>query len=192
MKTGSKNNNKGFSLVELIVVIAILAVMMGMFLLTSGILNVRAGKQCAKQLKHELDSIRIASMGKNSVVLRLYQDSGKIYVDENISGPRLDGSPGVVSAKEIKQIGSSRVKVYIANSSYDQDTDADKNAIDYPGLFEELNDIGVLFEFNRSTGALKDCEGQITGKLYRIDVVGGGRSNPLYIKPLTGKIEEKK
>ena len=189
MRTGLRNkDNKGFSLVELIVVIAILAVMVGMFLLTTGILNVRAGKQCAKQIRHELDQVRIATMGKNEVTMRLYVGTdGRVYVINTITAPKTTADwrtdPTNTYDETEKQIGSKRVTVmFKVHGASD---------------FEELTD-GVRFRFNRGTGAfeeiktLTDEQAGIAAPYYveEIKVIGGGQEHLLKLKKVTGKVEE--
>jgi len=185
MKIGRKDkDNKGFSLVELIVVIAILALMMGMFLLTTGILNVRAGRQCAKQIRHELERVRIATMGKNEVSLRLYVGSdGRVYVEETVTAPKIGSTGTHTYTEDAKQIGSKRVKVQIRL----------QGASDFTDLKE-----GVRFQFNRGTGAFETVK-SITDEqsgisapycIEEIKVTGGGQEHLLKLKRVTGKVEE--
>ncbi len=178
MKTGQRSDNRGFSLVELIVVMAILALMTGMFLLSSGILATRAGKQCAKQIRHELDQVRIATMGKNKVTMSLSVDSvGRVWVTEVTTSPKV-GASGTLTNTETKQIGSARARVEVSPGG---------------GAFVPLNTSGVNFEFNRSTGAFIDVTGGQIGGTYCIDeirVSGGSQSHTLKLKKVTGKVEE--
>ena len=186
MRTGLKSkDNRGFSLVELIVVIAILALMLGLFLLSSNILNVRAGKQCAKQIKHELDQVRISTMGKNEVIMRLYLGSdGRVYVKETVTAPKI-GDKGTQTYDEAeKQIGSKRALVEIKVSG--------------GSGFIALKEGGIRFKFNRATGAFEEI-GDVTGDqpgvsapyyIEEIKVTGGGQEHLLKLKKITGKVEE--
>ncbi len=177
MKTGQRND-KGFSLVELIVVIAILALMTGLFLLSSGIINVRAGRQCTKQVKHEIEQVRIDTMGKNEVTLRLYLDDiGRVWSEKTIVAPK-PGASGTVSYNEIKQIGSKRVTVQVVPAG---------------GSAVDLDEQGVYFKFNRSTGAFTSVTGGQIGGDYIIDEIfieGGGQVEKLKLKKITGRVEE--
>ncbi len=185
MKTGLRDNDKGFSLVELLAVIAIMALMLGMFLLSTNILGTRACRQCSKQLKHELEQVRVSTMGKNKVVLHLYKGSdNKIMVQQITTVANIGAGAGTTSyTGDAREVGSARVRLEFLSS--------------LGSSMEELNTDGIYFEFNRSTGAFKkvkhsDVGGQVNGEytIKEIQVTGGGLTEKLTLSGITGKVTE--
>lgn len=180
---------------ELLAVIAIMALMLGMFLLSTNVIGRRAARQCAKQLKHELDQTRISTMGKNRVFLYLHKSAdNKIMVQQitRISDINNVAATHYVNGEE-REAGSARVKLEFLSS--------------VGGTMEELNTDGIYFEFNRSTGAFKTVKsseitaeitganaGQITAAsgytIKEIQVTGGGLTEKLTLHPITGKVTE--
>ncbi len=187
MRTGVRDDNKGFSLIELLVILAIMALMLGLFLLSTNILGTRACRQCTKQIRHELDRVRIATMGKNKVVLHLYVDpsSGKIMVQDETKLANIGATTGTHDVSgDAREIGSARVRVEFISS------------LD-PANRVTLNNDGIYFEFNRSTGAFKqvkssDVGGQLSGDytIKNIYVIGGGLEESLTLSGITGKVTE--
>lgn len=85
-KYDKHSSNRGFSLIELIIVIAIMAVVMGFFIAGLGYLlgvNVRS---CAHELQTAIGATRINTMGKEEVHLKIYRDSTDhcIYKQERV------------------------------------------------------------------------------------------------------------
>ncbi len=198
MKTGLRDNNKGFSLVELLTVVAILALMLGMFLLSTNVIGRTAARQCSKQLHHELDRVRVASMGKNRVILHLYRGADNKVMVRQIT--KISSIGGVADTKYIaedaKEAGSSRVSLEFISS-----VDAAHRI--------PLDGDGVYFEFNRSTGAFKkvngsviqseisgDISGAVAGQvggdyiIENIFITGGGLTETLTMHQITGKVTE--
>ncbi len=162
------------------VVIAIMALMLGMFLLSTNVISRRACRQCAKQLKHEIDQVRIATMGKNKVTLHLYLSPGnKVMVQETTEIAKIGVNAGIETVTgEEREAGSSMVSVEVLASD---------------GNTYSLNNSGVFFEFNRSTGAFRDVTGGQVGGNYtikEISVSGGGLTEKLTLSGLTGKVTE--
>ncbi len=146
MKTGrnDKLNNKGFSLVELIVVIAIMMVVIGGVISWTGMLYTRAARQCAEQLTHEFGQVRIDTMGKGSVSMNLYvKADGSIWVRESavkvpgIDPMRADGASAGARGEETetgeeKKVGSARCRVYLDAGKTRDDTVTDDDGKKLP------------------------------------------------------------
>ena len=70
MSVKEKKNNGGFSLVELIVVIAISVVLIGAATISiRSVMGVEV-KQCARNIESIINKTRVTTMGKDSAVLR--------------------------------------------------------------------------------------------------------------------------
>ena len=63
MKTGRKNKNSGFSLVELIIVIAIMAMLVGVMATSVGTLTGK-GQKCADEIVTTIERTRVLTLGK--------------------------------------------------------------------------------------------------------------------------------
>ena len=80
-------NNKGYSLIELIVIIAILGIITTGLTLGLSAINGRPADQCARALKMALTNHRLSTMGKESAFLKIYMDSdGAVWVEEQLDG----------------------------------------------------------------------------------------------------------
>ena len=88
-----KKNNGGFSLVELIVVIAISVVLIGAATISiRSVMGVEV-KQCARNIESIINKTRVTSMGKDSAVLKIYKASdGAYYYKMTINGTESDPS----------------------------------------------------------------------------------------------------
>ena len=76
-----RNNNKGFSMVELIITIAIMAILTGSFVAAAGYLKYANAKSGAKKINTELSELRIESMSKmNTPYMYLYNIGGTTYM----------------------------------------------------------------------------------------------------------------
>ena len=164
MKTGLKNN-KGFTLVELIVVIAIMAVLTGFIITGIGLLSTLSSRQCARQLKQSIGQARIETMGKNYVKLRLYKDStDNCYYLEETKTVTETGETSVTTDK----VGSGRITI----------TGKDAGGSDY--TISTGHDITLSFK--RSTGGFDDY-------VKTIVVSSGGRDHELKLMKITGRVE---
>ena len=75
MSVTEKKNNGGFSLVELIVVIAISVVLIGAATISiRSVMGVEV-KQCARNIESIINKTRVTTMGKDSAVLEIYKDA---------------------------------------------------------------------------------------------------------------------
>lgn len=166
--------NRGFSLIELIVVIAIMAVALTVGGYALSAISLANAKNCATEIKSSLEKTRMqacstdnasivtgaGSTGSSKAIMTLKKDSsGKVII------VNYDGSS--------KEIGGKAVTVrYGISMEMDED--------DY--LY--LDTSGVTFGFNRSTGGFSDST-----DVRIIQVSSGGRTYKLTCYALTGKIK---
>ena len=135
MSVTEKKNNGGFSLVELIVVIAISVVLIGAATISiRSVMGVEV-KQCARNIESIINKTRVTTMGKDSAVLEIYKDAsdGAYYYKTTING--------TVSAPS--KIGKSRIDVYYSMKD------------DYSDKTQLNGSDSIVLQFDRSSGAQK-------------------------------------
>lgn len=169
MKRQKKNNNKGFSLTELVVVIAILGVISVGGLVTMALIFSASGKEASAKLNSALLKTRTESMSKASASVEIYENAAdsKYYIAYTISGTKQDPI----------MIGDSRVEI-----SY-KDSEGTINDIVAGGQ-------KLVLSFERDTGAFKPIGA--TGAnvpIYcrEITIVAGHKTYTITCERLTGK-----
>jgi prepilin-type N-terminal cleavage/methylation domain-containing protein len=169
-----KQNNKGMSLVELIVVMAIMAVLASAVGIGIGMISTKQVDQCATQLKSSVQGIRITTMGKYQTYLKVYNTANGVCIEEFTQ----DADGTVTSSSKI--VGDSTVTVIYKLSD---------------GTVFNLGDSSnpLYIEFDRSSGALKKLPASMgsaqEGKYcVEIEVSKGSKVRTLKIAYLTGKV----
>lgn len=157
--------NRGFSLIELIVVVAIMGVALAVGGYALSAISLANAKNCATEIKSSLEKTRTQACssdnGTTSAQLMLYRDSstGKVCIEKNYEG----------SAKEI---GGKTVVVKYRLKGTSQ-------YVDIPNKANALK-----FGFNRSTGGFGGSE-----LIEEIQITSGGKTYTLTCYSLTGKIK---
>lgn len=164
MSSNKKNNNRGFSLVELIVVVAIGAILIGASILSIASISGTAAKQCARNIESILNKTRVTTMGKDTAVIKLYKDlsDGAYYYEVTVTNGK-----GEITA-ETKKIGRSNLEIRYSTTF----NNASKLDVSNP----------IKIEFDRSSGA----ENTDIGKIW---VKHGSTEKTITIYKETGKIE---
>ena len=194
-KTDMKLNNRAFSLVELIVVIAIMSVLVGFVSVGAGILSGKAARETRDKLLSSLENVKTQSLGKNAIDASLsYDASKKQYIlTYTYLKTTVLGNPTVT---ESKTVGTDKCEIYFADNTFSDVITSADDCINYYGS----NDIGkidettsVSFSFDRSSGALKPYI-SVSGVDYYIEhiYVVQGSHDPYGIRlyPETGKMTE--
>lgn len=163
-KTEYFPNNKGFSIVELIIVIAIIAVLGTGAMFSISLIFSSNAKACANSLKTAIADCKVTTMGKEEAWMEIYRGS-----NQNVYYQIHTKKNGVEEIKDPEKIGGDRV--------YLQYTDA-------AGTSAELTTSGshIIVAFDRATGSFTDA----TCK--SIEIIGGTRHYTLTFTKLTGKV----
>ena len=163
-------NNKGYSLLEAIVIIAILGVLTGFMATSSGLFDGRRVKACADSVSSLLDKVRLANLGKDEVTLTIYKDTDQ-----------------AIKAKIVTKIMSrndSVTKTFIEDVS--NDNVEMSYSTDISGSSENpAGAAGMVFNFNRNTGAIKDTS---PNGIQCIILRKGNAEKKIKIYAATGKI----
>lgn len=170
-----KKDNRGLSLVELIIVIAILAVLAGAAGYGIGLVTGRPADKCANKLKSLIQNNRITTMGKLSAKLEIFVDAeGFICVTETVE---TDGASPKVTTSRIGDRGVTLSYRLTGESA-----------------FQTLGTTPLIISFNRSSGAFNALDVAGMGAVYagkyceEIEISKGSRTKILKLSYLTGKI----
>lgn len=164
-------NNKGYSLLEAIVIIAILGVLTGFMATSSGLFDGRRVKACADSVSSLLDKVRLANLGKDEVTLTIYKDTDQA-IKAKIVTKIVSKNESVTEKTFIEDVSNDNVEM-----SYS--TDISGSAENPAGA------AGMVFNFNRNTGAIKDTS---PNGIQCIILRKGNAEKKIKIYAATGKI----
>lgn len=162
-----KNDNRGISLVEVMVVVAIMAVLLAVGIMSVNAMSGKPAQQCAQQLMYSLERHRTSAMGKvNSQYVLRVNGSGKIVADEYLTNA--DSLTGV-DPKTV-EVGASGNKVtYVCG-----------------GATYSLDERPLTLQFDRGSGSFKaQADGTYCTEII---IKRGGREHKVTLVPLTGKV----
>ncbi|MGO5305946.1 pilus assembly FimT family protein [Agathobacter sp. LCP21S3_B2] len=180
-----KNNNKngGFSLVELIVVIAIMAVLTGIASMSLASVMGVSVKQCARDIQSAANQTRVSTLGKDEVIMTITKGnkakSSEAYYCTIVTK---DGLGKTIENEE--KIGKSNLGItYVLSDSKGNKT-SDITLDDTHSL---------TIKFNRGTGAMAPCmksDGSSGGDYYcmQIKVKKNSTEKIISFYPETGKV----
>lgn len=164
-------NNKGYSLLEAIVIIAILGVLTGFMATSSGLFDGRRVKACADSVSSLLDKVRLANLGKDEVTLTIYKDTDQA-IKAKIVTKIVSRNDSITEKTFIEDVSNDNVEM-----SYS--TDISGSAENPAGA------AGMVFNFNRNTGAIKDTS---PNGIQCIILRKGNAEKKIKIYAATGKI----
>ena len=164
-------NNKGYSLLEAIVIIAILGVLTGFMATSSGLFDGRRVKACADSVSSLLDKVRLANLGKDEVTLIIYKDTDQA-IKAKIVTKIVSRNDSITEKTFIEDVSDDNVEM-----SYS--TDISGSAENPAGA------AGMVFNFNRNTGAIKDTS---PNGIQCIILRKGNAEKKIKIYAATGKI----
>lgn len=164
-------DNRGMSLVEMIIVVAIMAVILGIAGLGLGVISGKPAEKCAQKLTTGLQTCRTVTMGKYAATCYVYRDSvtQEIKLKQEIQKSSADGIE-ILNDEVVGEAGVTLKLIY---------SDGTQGYLDSATI--------ATFGFNRGTGALEDKTG--TGVYCtQLEVSKGNTTRTVKIVPLTGRI----
>ena len=162
-----RQDNRGVSLVEILIVVSIITVLAGVGIYSVSLMSGKPAMKCAQKIMYSLERHRTTAMSKVGAKYLLEQDGDKVYFREYV----IDGADasGAWVLNSQSEVGSSGVTV-----TYMLDSDTTPQPLP------------LELEFDRSSGAFKP---QASGRYCtRIVASRGGKDYKLTLVPLTGKV----
>ncbi len=163
-------DNRGFSLVEIIIVVAIMSILTATVSYGLSFSSGKPAEECARKLTSELQEARITTLGKNKVIITLENNS----------------SDGLVLTKDIY------IKDTATPDSHDRSVvGAKRVTLEYntgSGYTPLAEGSSISFEFSRSTGALKPISDGGSEYYRYFKISKANKTMYIEIIPLTGKI----
>lgn len=167
-------DEKGFSLVEVIIVIAMLAILTGTVTYGFAFISGKPAEECAKKMTSQLQRARTDTMGKYKTIVEITKNTeGQVVVNTKVTMLQEDGTQSV--SQNTNVVGKAGILVsYEAN-----------------GIQTEITEANSLsLEFDRGTGALAKTNGSaiMAEQCQRIQLQKNGKVKTITIVPITGNI----
>ncbi|MCR5604622.1 MAG: prepilin-type N-terminal cleavage/methylation domain-containing protein [Lachnospiraceae bacterium] len=180
-------DNRGLTLVELMVAIAIIGIIATMLVMNTGYIQSSAARSLANSIKTSVGETRIKTMGKQETLLYIYKDSADgRYYKQFIT--KVNDS---VHYEPVEMIGKHYPSV---NYSY-----VNSSGTTVTDTINAGSGNGLLIAFDRTNGKEKVVSGQALAdgstkdsvSCNNITVSGGGTDYIVEIVPATGKVSLK-
>lgn len=182
MRTGRNNKNGGFSLVELIIVIAIMAIVVTVMGLSVGTLTGRKVAKCVDEIVSTLERARVLTLGKeqNQVEFLLLEDGNGEYHAQIYQGG---------SMVTDRVVGKKPIEIEI---EFSDGSTYELGSIGGEPPYATIPETGLHLVFDRSSGAFSQNTNKVGSdvKLYcnKITVSNGTRTITITTVGRTGKI----
>lgn len=168
-KQSFRKDNKGLSLIEIIIVLAIMSIIGGAFLLTTSIATDKQVSSCAEKLVSSLEQTRNLAMGKQSGFIEVWKTAGgSVYCRMTIDGQYYGSDASGIA------IGHSALSVEVTEAGS-------------PANVYDLNGHTARIEFSRSNGSVSS-----TPAVTQIKITNGRRTVIVYIDKFTGRVYSEK
>ena len=158
-----KKNNKGFSLVELVVIIAIMAVLTTAIVSYIGMVGTAQAKKCANGIVSGFSQTKVCAMSRSNANMVIYSNEDGVFL-KTVQG----------TTDRIEKIGNKGTVV-------------EYRTVRNSDVFSPIGstaDTGVKIEFDRASGACKKVSGNYC---YGFKVTAGQTTYIVNIEPLTGR-----
>ncbi len=169
-----KKDNRGLSLVELVIIIAIMAIMIGVLVGSLGYIGNSQARSLANAIKTSIGQTRIQTMGKNEAYLYIYRGTDNKYYKETWIKAGADAP--VKDSTDVLGKDKPIVKYKIKGDSTEHTISSSD---------------GLLITFDRTNGKeinTKSLNGNNSVLCEKITVSYGTKEYVITIVPETGKI----
>ena len=175
-----RRNNQGMSLVEIVIVVAIMAVLTAIMSIGVGSVLSRPADECAQKIVSTVQDARVTAMGKRSCELSLKQasDGAVINVEQTISN-KTDKSDAKTNTTKVGEKGITVTVTNTKNESF---------------KLYEVDALQIIY--NRETGGFKEAKYKTLSDgsthseyIKEIKVEKGNRTRTIKFYYLTGKVE---
>lgn len=165
-------DNGGYSLIELVIVLAIIAVIMGTVFYSVILVFSANARSCANDIQRSIGDCKVTTMGKSAAYMKLYRDAA----DENVyTQMYIKDSSGTYVPSDPQKVGTQKVTVAFKPKG---------------GTERELTaGIEIKIGFDRATGGFTDKDDPDLYELIRVK--GGSKNYEIVLTELTGKSEVK-
>lgn len=193
-----KDNNKGFSLVELIVIIAIMAILLGVMAANISRISGYRAKECRTKVISSLENGRLMTLSKSRggsdlTVTKTYL----VFVRNNTNGCNYCLTVIEDEITDVKKISKGRVTL---KYSYTKDASdgtpigafngPDNLSINSAAdVLDAAKSAGTKVGFSRQNGAFLPYDAAGTTYLYQMFATLGNYNYGITIHPKTGKVE---
>lgn len=170
-----KKNNRGLSIIEVIVVLAVMSIMAGAFTIGISMVLRKPADECASKLQSSLQSNRMLAMGKLETRLEIYMDAeGFIYLREITKTATATG----------EDVQTTETLIGDRGVVFEYKLSDDSTASLVPGGSP------LILSFDRSSGAFKDLKEMGLPNKYciQITISKSGLEKKLTLAYLTGKV----
>lgn len=170
-------NNKGYSLIELIVVIAIMAVATGTAILSLSLLTDSESKKACTKIEAQLDEVKTGSMSRSDETLTvIYMNKGELNAQGNFTNSGENYSDGMYVVKRVWTLDAgtkkteSGVSGFIVTESSKKELNSEsrliagkkvKVTLKYEGgecTVDNSNGNYFTIKYDRATGLLNDVD----------------------------------
>ena len=171
-------DNRGLTLIELIVVMAILGVLMGGTTVGYNLLNSSSSKNIAERITALMSYVKVENMSKsNAYSLQITKDSG--------SGKYLASILSTDSDHITKVIKLETLDLKEGEITFENNLEATQYLISsVPVTGREIAD-KLMISYRRDTGALQEYSAGLT--VTRIGITTSGRTSYIRLVAITGK-----
>lgn len=166
-------NNGGYSLIELVIVLAIIAIIMSTVFYSIILIFSANARSTANDIQRAIGDCKVTTMGKSSAYMTLYRDSTNENVYAQMHVLDSGGSYPYPAYGEPQKVGTRRVTVkYQAKGAAEQ---------------ELLAGDEIEIWFDRATGGFADNASHTFYEYIRVE--GGSKNYKITMTELTGKSE---
>lgn len=167
-----KCNNKGMSLVEIIVVIGMMSIVLGVVGYSLSLSSSKHIDECAKKITNAIQHCRTVTMGKNETTITIsYNASGNVVVNETVK--HVDDTGAIITNNNETIVGKQGLTVTYNISGVGE---------------KSLSSEPLTLKFNRGNGSLQATNGSETSLCTKIVVSRDANAKNIEIIPITGKV----